>query len=116
MKARIDTKVDKNVRCDACGCAFVPEMKTQREGEIEFTFFNCDYCGKAYMVGVTDEALRKDIGKYTDLAKLSRMGRLNEAGHRRAIQLKESNLRRGKELRKQYLKEAETNGENGGST
>ena len=25
----------QNVRCDACGCAFVPEPKTQREGEIE---------------------------------------------------------------------------------
>lgn len=105
MKAKVDAKVDKNVRCDACGCAFVPEMKTQREGEIEYTFWGCDYCGKAYMVGVTDEALRKDISKYMDLAKLGRLGRLSKAGHRRVIQLKENNLRRARELRKQYLKE-----------
>ena len=25
----------QNVRCDACGCAFVPEPKTQREGLLQ---------------------------------------------------------------------------------
>lgn len=46
----------QNIRCDACGCAFVPEPQTQREGEIEYSYFNCDYCCKAYMVSVTDAA------------------------------------------------------------
>ena len=58
----------QNVRCDACGCAFVPEPKTQREGEIEYSFFNCDYCGKAYIVTVTDAALRRNIRKYREIA------------------------------------------------
>ena len=35
---------NKSVRCDACGCAFTPEILTQREGEIEYTFFRCAYC------------------------------------------------------------------------
>ena len=66
----------QNVRCDACGCAFVPEPKTQREGEIEYSFFNCDYCGKAYIVSVTDAALRRSIRKYRSLAeKLKRKAR-----------------------------------------
>lgn len=107
MKARIDAKVDKNVRCDACGCAFIPEMLTQREGEIEFTFFRCDYCGKAYMVSVTDEALRKDIAKYVSYVNRNRVKRLSEKELRRAAQLKENNLKRSRELRKQYLKDTE---------
>lgn len=47
------------VRCDKCGCAFVPETLTQREGEIEYSFFRYDYCGKAYLVSVTDADLCK---------------------------------------------------------
>ena len=31
------------VRFDKCGCAFVPETLTQREGEIEYSFFRCVY-------------------------------------------------------------------------
>ena len=54
----------KNCRCDVCGCAFVPEAKLLREGEIEYTYFNCDYCGKAYIVSVTDFVLRRSIQKY----------------------------------------------------
>lgn len=46
MRARLKPPGDA-VRCDVCGCAFVPESKTQREGEIEYSVFNCDYCGKA---------------------------------------------------------------------
>lgn len=49
MKSKTKTS-KQNVRCNFCGCAFVPNPKTQREGEIEYTFFNCDYCGKAFMV------------------------------------------------------------------
>lgn len=68
MKAKAKTP-KQNVRCDFCGCAFVPEPKMQHDGEIEYTFFNCDYCGKAYIVSVTDAALRKNIRRYTALAE-----------------------------------------------
>lgn len=43
------------VRCDACECAFTPEILIQREGEIEYLFFRCDYCGKAYMISAREE-------------------------------------------------------------
>lgn len=103
MKAK--TKIPKqNVRCNACGCAFVPEPKTQREGEIEYTFFNCDYCDKAFMVSVTDAALRKNIRKYAALAERQKKNPLNEQALRKIADLKEMNLKRAAELRQMYLK------------
>ena len=93
----------KNCRCDACGCAFVPEPKTQREGEIEYSYFNCDYCGKAYIVSVTDAALRKDIRRYAVLAERHKIKPLNEQALLEAAVLKERNLKRAAALRKAYL-------------
>jgi hypothetical protein len=95
----------QNIRCDACGCAFAPEPKTQREGEIEYSFFNCDYCGKAYIVSVTDTVLRRDIDRYAELAERHKRKRLSEQQLREAARLKESNIRRSAELRKMYLNE-----------
>lgn len=91
------------VRCDYCGCAFVPEMQTRREGEIEYSYFNCDYCGKAYVFSVTDAALRRDIARYAAIARRNRIKRLSEKKLRAAARLKEANVRRSAELRKQYL-------------
>ena len=99
------------VKCDACGCAFVPELLTQREGEIEYTFFRCDYCGKAFMVSVTDEALRESIEQYRALARWNMMKRLPERTQRRMQKLKEENVRRARELRWQYLREDGHDGE-----
>ena len=59
----------KNCRCDACGCAFVPKPKTQREGKIEYSFFNCDYCGKAYIVSLTDADLRRSNSQVPDACR-----------------------------------------------
>lgn len=99
------------VKCGTCGCAFVPELLTQREGEIEYTFFRCDYCGKAYMVTVTDAALRESIGHYRALARRNQIRRLSERMQRRMQRLKEENIRRARELRWQYLREDGYDGE-----
>lgn len=95
----------ENVRCDFCGCAFVPEPKTQREGEIEYTFFNCDYCGKAYIVSVTDAALRRSIRKYAALAERQKKNPLSEQALREIADLKATNLKRAAELRQMYIRE-----------
>ena len=95
----------QNVRCDFCGCAFVPEPKNQREGGIEYTFFNCDYCGKAYIVSVTYAALRKNIRRYAALAERQKKNPLNEQALREIVDLKEMNLKRAAELRQMYIRE-----------
>ena len=95
----------QNVRCDACGCAFVPEPKTQREGEIEYSYFNCDYCGKAYMVSVTDAALRRSIRKYWTFAEKMKGKSLTEQTLREVTALKDTNTKRAAELRQMYIRE-----------
>ena len=83
----------QNVRCDACGCAFVPEPKTQREGEIEYSFFNYDYCGKAY------------IRKYLTLAEKQKGKTLSDETLREVTALKDANTKRAAELRQMYIRE-----------
>ena len=95
----------KAVRCDVCGCAFMPEMQTRLEGEIEYSYFNCDYCGKAYMVSVTDAALRKNIRKYREIADRQQKSTLSEMELLFAVRLKEQNLQRAAELRQMYIRE-----------
>ena len=92
----------KSVRCDTCGCAFTPEFLTQHEEEIEYTFFRCAYCGKAYMVSITDEKLRQDIAKYVAITK---KGRLTAGETQEAIELLRANKERAKLLKHQYFKE-----------
>lgn len=92
-----------NVRCNFCGCAFVPEPKKQREGDIEYTYFNCDFCGKAYVASVTDSELRKNIRKYMAIAKQQKNKPLSKQALRDASALKERNVQRAAELRKAYL-------------
>lgn len=92
----------KHVRCDACGCAFTPEFITQRDGDIDYTFFRCAYCGKAYMVSITDEKLRQDIARYMAITK---KGRLTAEETREAIELLRANKERVNLLRHQHLKE-----------
>ena len=104
MRARLKPPGDV-VRCDACGCAFVPEPKMQREGEIEYSFFNCDYCGKAYIVSVTDAALRKNIRKYQEIAERQRESTLSEMELLFAARLKDQNVKRAAELRQMYIRE-----------
>ena len=93
------------VRCDVCGCAFAPEPKTQREGEIEYSYFNCDYCGKAYIVSVTDAALRRSIRKYRAFAEKMKGKSLTEQTLREVTALKDANTKRAAELRQMYIRE-----------
>ena len=106
----MEQNTDRNVRCDACGCAFAPKALSERDGDIEYTFFRCDYCGKAYMVSVTDSKLRESIARYVRLAKTNEKERLSERRQRRMQKLKAANVRMARELRRTYLKE-DSNGE-----
>ena len=92
----------KCVKCDYCGCAFEPEILTQRDEDIDYTFFRCDYCGKAYMVSITDEKLRQDIAKYVAITE---NGRLTAKETQEAIELLRTNKERTKLLKRQYFKE-----------
>ena len=98
---------DGNVRCDACGCAFPLDFETRVDGEIETTFFRCPYCGKGYVVSVTDEALRRNIQEYVQLYKRNQKKRLSERTQKRLQKLKASNVKRCEELKKQYPLEGE---------
>ena len=98
-------KVNKNCRCDVCGCAFVPEAKILREGEIEYTYFNCDYCGKAYIVSVTDAELRRSIRKYRTLSEKLKDRRVTEQALREVAELKDANTKRAAQLRRMYIRE-----------
>ena len=103
------------VKCDACGCAFVPEIERYMDGEIEYTYFCCSYCGKAYIVSVSDAALRKDIERYAVMAEKGRQKRLSEYQIRKMRKLLEANIKRSHELWEQYLKEdTDGNGEGSG--
>ena len=93
------------VRCDACGCAFIPESKSLREGEIEYTYFNCDYCGKAYIVSVTDAVLRRSIARYARLSKKLKGRPVTEQTLRDVTALKNANVKRAAELRQMYIRE-----------
>ena len=93
---------DGNVRCDACGCAFPLDFETRVNGEIETTFFRCPFCGKGYVVSVTDEALRKNIREYVQLYKRNQKKRLSEQTLKRVQKLRASNVIRCEELKTQY--------------
>ena len=98
---------DGTVRCDACGCAFPLDFDTRVIGEIETTFFRCPFCGKGYVVSVTDEVLRKNIQEYVQLHKRNQKKRLSEQSLKRLQKLRTSNVIRCEELKKQYPLEEE---------
>jgi len=102
---------NKAVHCDACGCAFEPKALTEKDGDVEYTFFRCDFCGKAYIVSVTDGELRKSIGEYVRLAEQNRAERLPERRQRRMQKLKAHNVQKERELRSRYLREDADDGE-----
>ena len=101
----------KEIRCVHCGCAFEPKPLTEADGEIEYTFFRCDYCGKAYMVSVTDSVLREGIAEYVRMAERNKQERLPEAEQREMQNLKTANVQRAAELRRLYLMEDADDGE-----
>lgn len=102
---------DKAVRCDACGCAFEPKALTEKDGDIEYTFFRCDCCGKAYMVAVTDSQLRANLAEYERLAEQNRGERFSLPDQLWMQTLKATNAQMARELRKKYLREDSHDGE-----
>lgn len=97
--------VGKGVRCNSCRRRILPTPETEMNGELEITFFVCPFCGRRYIVAVTDKVLRERIQEYTVLAERNKVCRLSERMQRRVQRLKEANIARSKELRKQYLGE-----------
>ena len=95
----------KAVHCDHCGCGFVPVIQTRSEGVIEYSYFNCDCCGKAYIVSVTDAALRRNIRKYREIAERQRESTLSEMELLFAARLKDTNTKSAAELRQMYIRE-----------
>ncbi|MBR2188423.1 MAG: hypothetical protein IJ860_03285 [Eubacterium sp.] len=89
--------------CNVCGAVISnPKWKVIRDGEIEHTYLECPDCGEAYRISTTDKALRKRIEDYTKMAARLKKGRCTEAFHRRVQKLKETNVKRSRELGKAY--------------
>ena len=92
----------RTVRCDECGCAFEPEIEVKTEGEIESAYYKCPYCGKAYLICVTDAELRRHVQEYKGLYLSNRKKRLSQRMQKRMQKLKTSNMKRCEELKAQY--------------
>ena len=89
--------------CDKCGAVIPnPEWKTLRDRDIEHTYFICEDCGAAYQFAVTDKKLREKIQKYKEMAQRLKEKKCNEAFQKRVQRLKEENVKRSRELRKQH--------------
>ena len=87
------------ITCDKCGEVIQsPEWDTIRDGDIEHTFFICGNCGAIYPVGVTDEALRRNIEEYTKKAQRLKEEACSESFQLQVQELKEENVRRSREL------------------
>ena len=108
---KIDIPSGKMIKCDRCECAFVPRFLSKREGVLEYTFFRCEYCGKAYMVSVTDETLRNSIAEYRKLAERNAAHRLTVHEQLLMQELKKKNVLLEKVLRKAYIKDGSDAGE-----
>ena len=107
----MENETGKVIRCDICGCGFIPKILKEKEGDIEFTFFRCDLCGKAYVTTVTDSVLREGIAAYTEMAERNAQERLPEPEQFEMQRLKEANAQRSRELRRVYLREGKDDGE-----
>ena len=89
--------------CNKCGKVIPrPDLETIRDGEIEHTYFVCDDCGAFYQFSVTDKKLREKIQKYKEMAQRSKERQCSEAYQKRVQHLKEDNVKRSRELKKQY--------------
>lgn len=89
--------------CEKCGAVIpYPEWKTIRDGEIEHTYFVCGDCGEAYQFSVTDRKLRGSIAKYKEMAQRLKEKKCSEAFQRKVQRLKEENVKRSRELRKEH--------------
>ena len=89
--------------CDKCGAVIQnPGWKVARDGEVEHTYFVCQDCGAAYQFSVTDKKLREKIQKYKEMAQRLKEKKCTEAFQKRVQRLKEENVKRSRELKKQH--------------
>ena len=89
--------------CNHCGKELQsPEWKTIQDGDLEYTVFLCEHCGTGYVVCVTDEALRRHITHYRQMAEKVKEGLQSEDFHRELQQLKNRNRKRSQELYEQH--------------
>ena len=91
--------------CDVCDARIEqPTPIIRREGDLEITVFNCPFCGKEYLVSVTDGELRKDVEEYSRMRLViaSRRRKLTEKYIRRAEALHRQNVIRSRVLIRDY--------------
>ena len=94
--------IDRKILCESCSAEFEPLIEKRTDGDLEFVFFRCPFCGARYTVSVTDSPLREQIREYTDLAEEGRQRRLTESQYLYLEKLLEDNVARSKELRERY--------------
>ena len=93
-------------RCDACGCAFPPDLKEMRSDEgVVVTMFYCPYCRKQYVVSVTDGLSRKLIDDYADFSERYAAGKLDAFEISHMEKLRGVILEHSRELMEQYRPE-----------
>ena len=93
---------DERIQCESCNAVFEPLIEKRTDGDLEFVFFRCPFCGARYMISVTDLPLREQIREYTELAEEGRQRRLTESQYLYLEKLLEDNVARSKELRERY--------------
>lgn len=90
------------IQCDKCkeDLDFAPD--TVKRDDIEYMFFRCPKCGALFPIFASDSALRKDIGRYTEMRMIIRSIRVSKKYIKDAEKLKQQNLKRSHELMEQY--------------
>ena len=94
--------IDRKILCESCSAEFEPLIERRAEGDLEFVFFRCPFCGARYTISVTDPSLREQIREYTELAEEGRQRRLTRSQYLYLEKLLEDNVARSKELRERY--------------
>ena len=91
------------IKCDKCNTIIKdisPRMKKQ--GDIEYTYFECHKCREVFPISATDSELREEIKKYKVLAlkiqKMHKQGKVTPADIEKAEQMMRRNVARSKEL------------------
>ena len=89
--------------CDVCDARIEqPTAISRREGDLEITVFLCPFCGKEYIVSVTDEELRKDVKEYARMRVLISRRKVTEQYIRKAEAIHRRNVVRSRVLIREY--------------
>ena len=97
-----DEEIVETVRCNGCGCAITPELHEAKSGEYELSFFVCPFCGKRYVISITDDVLRKSIEEYCGLRQAAEKDELSEEELERMKELKAANRERMRALKEAF--------------